>query len=44
MEYGEHFKALFRELEEAHGRLDRKVVGAIVGFWRMCGVYEVVPD
>ena len=32
MEYGEHFKALFRELEEEHGRLDRKIVGAIVGF------------
>ena len=32
MEYGEHFKALFRGLEEEHGRLDRKIVGAIVGF------------
>lgn len=29
---GEHYEALFRELERRHGRLDESTVSAVVGF------------
>ena len=32
MSYRRHFQALFRELEKKHGRLDKEIASAIVGF------------